>query len=70
MAKLLPAVSRGGAIAKISQPTAGGFSSPLAGRFLDTKKKVITLESLFKDKSKNTKDSQKQKAKIEERERR
>ena len=70
MAKLLPAVSRGGAIAKISQPTAGGFSSPLAGRFLDTKKKVITLESLFKDKAKNTKDSQKQKAKIEERERR
>ena len=49
MAKLLPPVSKGGSLAKISKSTTGGMSSPLAGGFLNTKKKVITLDTLFKD---------------------
>ena len=70
MAKLLPPVSRGGSLAKISKPTTGGMSSPLAGRFLNTKKKVITLETLFKDRVDREKKSQSVKAKLKEREQR
>ena len=66
MAKLLPPVSS----AKVSKPTMGDMSSPLAGRFLNTKKKVITIEKLFKDKAENKKESEKQKTKLKERERR
>ena len=36
MAKLLPPVSKGGSLAKISKSTTGGMSSPLAGGFLNT----------------------------------
>mgnify|MGYP007077393701 CR=1 FL=1 len=70
MAKLLPPVSRGGSLAKISKPTTGGMSSPLAGRFLNTKKKVITLDTLFKDRVDREKKSQSVKAKLKEREQR
>ena len=70
MAKLLPPVSKGGSLAKISKPTTGGMSSPLAGRFLNTKKKVITLDTLFKDRVDREKKSQSVKAKLKEREQR
>ena len=70
MVKLLPPVSRGGSLAKISKPTTGGMSSPLAGRFLNTKKKVITLDTLFKDRVDREKKSQSVKAKLKEREQR
>ena len=70
MAKLLPPASKGGSLAKISKPTTGGMSSPLAGRFLNTKKKVITLDTLFKDRVDREKKSQSVKAKLKEREQR
>ena len=70
MAKLLPPVSRGGSLAKISKSTTGGMSSPLAGGFLNTKKKVITLDTLFKDRVDREKKSQSVKAKLKEREQR
>ena len=70
MAKLLPPVSKGGSLAKISKPTTGGISSPLAGSFLDTKKKVITLDTLFKNRVDREKKSQSVKAKLKEREQR
>ena len=46
------------------------MSSPLAGRFLNTKKKVITLDTLFKDRVDREKKSQSVKAKLKEREQR
>ena len=70
MAKLLPPVSKGGSLAKISKPTTGGMSSPLADSFLNTKTKVITLETLFKDRVDREKKSQSVKAKLKEREQR
>jgi len=70
MAKLLPPASKGGSLAKISKLTTGGMSSPLAGRFLNTKKKVITLDTLFKDRVDREKKSQSVKAKLKEREQR
>ena len=70
MAKLLPPVSKGGSLAKISKPTTGGISSPLADSFLNTKTKVITLETLFKDRVDREKKSQSVKAKLKEREQR
>lgn len=70
MAKLLPPASKGGSLAKISKPTTGGISSPLAGGFLNTKKKVITLDILFKDRVDREKKSQSVKAKLKEREQR
>ena len=70
MAKLLPPVSKGGSLAKISKPTTGGMSSPLADGFLNTKKKVITLDTLFKDRVDREKKSQSVKAKLKEREQR
>ena len=70
MAKLLPPASKGGSLAKISKPTTGGISSPLADSFLNTKTKVITLETLFKDRVDREKKSQSVKAKLKEREQR
>ena len=46
------------------------MSSPLAGGFLNTKKKVITLDTLFKDRVDREKKSQSVKAKLKEREQR
>ena len=70
MAKLLPPASKGGSLAKISKPTTASISSPLADSFLNTKTKVITLETLFKDRVDREKKSQSEKAKLKEREQR
>ena len=70
MAKLLPPVSKGGSLAKISKPTTSGISSPLADSFLNTKTKVITLETLFENRVDREKKSQSVKAKLKEREQR
>ena len=71
MAKLLPPSSSGGAIAKISQPSApGAFSSPLSDGLLKVRTKVIDVDKVFKSKLADKKKEEKLKLRQGEKERR
>ena len=71
MAKLLPPSSSGGAIAKISQPSApGAFSSPLSDGLLKVRTKVIDVDKVFKSRLADKKKAEKLKLKQGEKERR
>ena len=71
MAKLLPPSSSGGAIAKISQPSApGAFSSPLSDGLLKVRTKVIDVDKVFKSRLADKKKEEKLKLRQGEKEKR